>query len=335
MFDCNKAWETYCDGDEVEFDDTVAAPHQNSVEFPKCSKLYISTTTKISHLSGPINLETCFWNIPIISYTSENEGVVKKQIKYTFKNPDEVPDVENRLQTYPYYMMQQISYVDNKTKMIYKDIRKINVGIAKKDVTSGRSKLKSAFYNCFVLIIRVFEEEVQEYKEAHVKVFNTGKLELPGIKSFASHIKILNVFVEILNRSCGLNLHYMPEHETVLINSNFKCGYFINREKLTELLKSKYNIETSYDPCSYPGIMSKVKVVNTVKKLSFMIFRTGSVLIVGRCRESVIFDLYDKLKQIFEDEYCNISVCESEQVVRPKVVKNTKRKYIKVLLSNG
>jgi hypothetical protein len=30
--------------------------------------------------------------------------------------------------------------------------------------------------------------------------------------------------------------------ETVLINSNFRCGYYINREKLYNLLKYKYKI---------------------------------------------------------------------------------------------
>ena len=264
------------------------------------------------------------------------EGVVNKQMKFTFKTPDEVPDVQNRLQKYAYHMIQQISFVDNKTKRIYKDIRKINIGISKKDVTSGRSKLKSAFYNCFVLILRIYDEGEQAYKEAHVKVFNTGKIELPGIKSHESHIKILDMFVDTLNRSCGLKLTYLKKHETVLINSNFKCGYYLNREKLAELLKSKYNIETSYDPCSYPGIMSKIKVEDMKKKLSFMIFRTGSVLIVGRCQESTIADVYNKLKQIFEDEYCNIGVFDfdSELVVRPKVLKKTKRKYIHVLTSN-
>ena len=37
-------------------------------------------------------------------------------------------------------------------------------------------------YNCFVVILRI-SIGVDLYKEFHVKVFNTGKLELPGIRS--------------------------------------------------------------------------------------------------------------------------------------------------------
>ena len=53
-------------------------------------------------------------------------------------------------------------------------------------------------------------------------------------------------------------LEYVPDAtHTVLINSNFNCGFYINRELLFDILKSKYNIQCIYDPCSYPGIQCK------------------------------------------------------------------------------
>ena len=93
------------------------------------------------------------------------------------------------------------------------------------------------------------------------------------------------------------NVEFSEVIETVLINSNFNCGYCINRDKLATLLKDKYNLSTSYDPCSYPGIMCKYYYNNNKEEqtgvepldtknhyiVSFMIFRTGSILIVGKC----------------------------------------------------
>ena len=38
---------------------------------------------------------------------------------------------------------------------------------------------------------------------------------------------------------------------TVLVNSNFNCGFYINRDKLADILKTKYNIHVYYDSCSY------------------------------------------------------------------------------------
>ena len=106
--------------------------------------------------------------------------------------------------------------------------------------------------------------------------------------------------------------------ETVLINSNFTCNFYINRTKLYQLLKFNYNIHTLYDPCSYPGIQCKFfynedkeyqngvcecsekkcslnkknKKNNKCKIVSFMIFRTGSILIVGNCDEYILNDIY-------------------------------------------
>ena len=67
------------------------------------------------------------------------------------------------------------------------------------------------------------------YKEIHVKVFNTGKLEIPGIQSNIFLYKALDKLITILQPFCENTLFYnTTEIETVLINSNFSCNYYIN-----------------------------------------------------------------------------------------------------------
>jgi TATA-box binding protein (TBP) (component of TFIID and TFIIIB) len=230
--------------------------------------------------------------------------------------------------------------VNNVDKKIYKDVRKINVGVCDKDVKSMRSKKKSAFYNCFVLIIRVrcpiaSTTGQDVFKEAHVKVFNTGKLELPGIKDPHSHIYILNLLIKLFQKHCNMDkLSFKNEHETVLINSNFTCGYCLDREKFAHILQKKYNIETTYDPCSYPGIMSKIPLDTSGLKVSFMVFRTGSVLIVGKCSEEEIHRLYADLCQKFRDEYDAIHIENHNEPncsqPRGKTKNVTRKKYISI-----
>lgn len=343
-FNCNDEWESYC-SDTFELTAHEVANYHSSevndtlITFPKCSQIYISTTTKISYLSTSIDIFDVFWNIPIIPYTTLQAGVIKKQIKYSFKNKEEFKPVDNMLKKYQIYNVQQIAYVNNPDKNIYKDTRKINIGLCDKDITSLRSKKKSAFYNCFVLIIRIFDNEQDKYKEAHVKVFNTGKLELPGIKSKKYHMLVLNTLVDILNKNCNSNISFLDKHETVLINSNFTCGYCLNREKLSSILRNKYNIETSYDPCSYPGIMSKLYLNNSSNKISFMIFRTGSVLIVGKCGEDDIYEVYKKLKNIFKDEFKSIVVDNNDDegvVIENKKGRNKAlKKYKTIIKTDG
>ena len=164
------------------------------------------------------------------------------------------------------------------------------------------------------------------FKEFHVKVFNTGKLEIPGVQSEPVFEMILNQVLETLQPHVVEPLGYKDNtNETVLINSNFNCGFFVNREVLYDILKFKYNIQAIYDPCSYPGIQCKFyynpdvglqngcqiseenkHLYTNVKEVSFMIFRTGSVLIVGRCDENVLMVIYEFLKIVLINEYKNI-----------------------------
>ena len=71
---------------------------------------------------------------------------------------------------------------------------------------SYRSKKKSAFYNCFVLILRMKVDST--FKEVHVKVFNTGKLEIPGIQNDAVFEKVLDLVIETLQPNLSEKLCY-------------------------------------------------------------------------------------------------------------------------------
>lgn len=348
LLDCDDAWDQFLDDnydEEVEIEETEDI---DVAIIPKCSEIYISTKTKIAYLNKSINLKETFWKIPVLDYSKPENGVIKKQIKYSFQDVNEVNNIEEKLKKEVIVEQQQIQKINNpEGKVKFKDIRKISVGTCKKDILSYRSKKKSAFYNCFVLILRIFYDD--EYKECHVKVFNTGKLELPGIQSKESLQLILRTLVKILNDSCGLDIgvNENQKSETVLINSNFTCNYFIDREKLVDILKQKYHLNTTYDPCSYPGIMSKFyydtekniqdgtepaqelkkKFKKRFKEVSFMIFRTGSVLIVGKCESEELMKIYEYLKKVLHDEYINVrQVVNAPKKIQKKAVKRKVRR---------
>ena len=292
---------------------------------PKATNIYISTKTKIAYLNTMIDLKKIFWDIPIIPYSKASNGVIKKQMKFNSTEKEEVDFIQDKIKDEPYFEENVIIHIDNPSGRIkFKDIRKVSIGISKKDILSYRCKKKSAFYNCFVVILRMKIE--QTFKEFHVKVFNTGKLEIPGVQNETIFQLILDEVIKTLQPYVSPGLGYKPDtNETVLINSNFNCGFFINREALNDILKYKYNIQAMYDPCSYPGIQCKFyynpdvgiqngcqiseenkKLYKNIKEVSFMIFRTGSVLIVGKCDENVLIIIYEFLKIILNNEYSNI-----------------------------
>jgi len=320
-------------------------------EAPKATNIYISTKTKISYLNTPINLSKIFWDIPVINYYIPKNGVVKKQMKFNSTTQNELDLIQENLKDQTYVEENVLTHIDNPSGRIkFKDIRKISIGISKKDIMSYRCKKRSAFYNCFVIILRIKIDST--FKEFHVKVFNTGKLEIPGIQNDTTFKLILAEVIKTLQPHIETTLSYKPNTDmTVLINSNFNCGFFINREVLYDILKFKYNIQAIYDPCSYPGIQCKfyynpdVGIQNgcqiseenkhlykNIKQVSFMIFRTGSVLIVGKCDENVLMTIYEFLKIILNNEFKNInqkiSASEMSSIVSKDKSKKVRRKTI-------
>lgn len=292
---------------------------------PKATDIYISTKTKIAYLNNLISLKDVFWQIPLIPYAKPCNGVIKKQMKFNSTMQEELDFIQTKLKKETYFEENIITHIDNPDGRIkFKDIRKVSIGISKKDIMSYRCKKKSAFYNCFVLILRMKVNQI--FKEFHVKVFNTGKLEIPGVQSEPIFEMILKQVIETLQPYIDLPLGYKENStETVLINSNFNCRFYINREALYEKLKFKYNLQSIYDPCSYPGIQCKfyynpdiefqngcqisaenINLYKNITTVSFMIFRTGSVLIVGKCDEHVLITIYEFLKIILINEHKNI-----------------------------
>jgi hypothetical protein len=194
------------------------------------------------------------------------------------------------------------------------------------------------------------------FKEFHVKVFNTGKLEIPGVQCEMVFGLLMQQILDTLQPFVEIKLAYKDNsNETVLINSNFNCGFYINREILYDILKSKYNIQAIYDPCSYPGIQCKFyynpdigiqsgsqiteenkHIYKNIKEVSFMIFRTGSVLIVGRCDEDILMIIYNFLKVILLNEYKNI--CQKHIKVADEnknKIKKVRRKNILIEVQNA
>lgn len=324
---------------------------------PKCDDLYISTKTKVLFLNQEIDINRIFWNIPIIEYWKPISGVIKKQMKIISKTPEEYDEIQKRLRNVSYYTENIIKQINNPDarRIKFKDERKITIGLSKKDIINSRGKIKNAFYNCFAMILRFECEGV--FKEIHVKVFNTGKLEIPGILNSGLLDIVKIMILEILQPNLDKEIEFIEneDNDNVLINSNFNCGFFINRDKLYAILRSeKYGIETAYEPCSYPGVKCKFYFNNDIgldeinqngkiliedrtmkmnelienkkyTEVSFMIFRTGSCLIVGNCSEKILRFIYSFIKKILENEYKNIYVENELQVIKNKNVKLRKK----------
>ena len=331
-------------------------------------ELIISTKTKVLFLNQPVDIHTLFWEIPVIDYWLPKTGVLKKQIKVVSKTPEELAAYQARLEGVRYYKQNIIKQINNPTarSIKFKDERKITVGLSRKDIVSYRGKVKNAFYNCFALIVRFWDDTASGsgtgseggiFREVHIKVFNTGKMEIPGIVHYRVLEKVKELVLDILRPHLSIPVMFVENsHEDhVLINSNFNCGFFVNRERIHAILSGeKYEIESSYDPCSYPGVkckfyynhdwgfdrtrqngrivasdrnlkMSELTDNKKYTEVSFMIFRTGSGLIVGNCTEKVLRFIFEFIKDILIAEYDHICILSENPVVKNKRPRLRKR----------
>lgn len=331
----DEAWDKFINfgitEDNIE-EPIISRDTLNSNEIPDSTPIFISTKTKIIYLNVSIDLKDLFWKLPMINYDTLDEGIIKKEFRFNFVSKEEVTEFEENIQIMNNNNVKNLNVVvlnqiNNPTGRVkFKDIRKVDIGICKNDLIKNKNKnnknekkTKNAFYNSFVIIYRIFIDD--KYKEFHIKMFNTGKIEIPGIQTESSVDLIMQKLIGILNPYYNEPI-YENERTTILINSNFSCNYYINREKLFNILKTKYEIGGNYDPCSYPGILCKYKIGN--KKVSFMIFRTGSVLIVGKCNDDDVNCIYQYLIKLFKDEYNEI--CELNSIILPKKIKKKVKK---------
>lgn len=338
-----------------EFDNDKIESIETNV--PICQDLYISTKTKVLFLNQAIDIQNIFWNIPIIEYWKPEKGVVKKQMKIVSKTKEEYEEYCKRLDGIKYYTENIIKQINNENarRNKFKDERKITIGMSKKDIMNCRGKVKNAFYNCFAMIVRFSYESA--FREIHIKVFNTGKLEIPGILNQKLLDIVKEMILDIIQPYLVSTLDFIENNsdDNVLINSNFNCGYYINREKLQAILRSDtYKIECAYDPCSYPGVKCKYYFNNELgfdseiqngqilpedramkmselddnkkyTEVSFMVFRTGSCLIVGNCSERILKFIFEFIRTILTVEYPHINVANEDLCTKVKKTKLRKK----------
>lgn len=347
MSDLDNEWLEFADNEDCEDNDISSCENESKTQIvaPEPSDIYISTKTEIAFLNiTDINLYRAFWKIPLINYDSPEVGIIKKQMKFISNNKEDFDGVRANLEKYDSNYVDEMLISKMKAEIgdtKFKDVRKISIGISKKDMLTNRTKKKGAFYNCFVIILRVFEQV--KFKEYHIKIFNTGKIELPGIQKSTSMALIKETLEKhlfpIFTEYQEINfterkLKEVGKNQSILINSNFDCNFYLDRQKLFTILKYDYNLNTIYDPCTYPGVRCYFYYGDKItdgkqqnpddKTISFMIFRTGSVLIVGKCSEDELLQIYNFIKKLLKNEFFKIyseNFVEKKKTNQEKVTK--------------
>ena len=130
---------------------------------PKCGDIYISTKTKITYLNlKDIDVAELFWAIPIMPYTTEANGIIKKQVKITCETIEKYEEVMKKASGVTNVQINRIMKKNKKSVVLSNEetieqgssqinkknkyVCKMNVGMSNKDVLSHRVNILINFY---------------------------------------------------------------------------------------------------------------------------------------------------------------------------------------------
>ena len=127
-------------------------------------------------------------------------------------------------------------------------------------------------------------------KPVHVKVFESGAVQMAGLKAMQDGPRILAFLAEAFGPFCEGKALLGVEYRTTMINSTFALGRGLSLYKFFQNCAGQGH-DVAYDPCIYPGVKLRVLEKSddpSSHKALCAVFQTGSVVITGaRCMEHV------------------------------------------------
>jgi len=269
----------------------------------KISTVRISTMTVLCDLGIQINLDSFYENIK------------------TYHNIEKD------------YKIVSLEYMQNPAKGTLK--------IKKKKQSQANSKLvkrRKSFYNQATIIMDYI-------KSINLKLFRNGSIHITGIIDVEQGKRAVEFLCDEIKTiyekdptitNDDINKLGLANWDIVMINSDFSCNFKIRREKLYEILDSKYNLVVNYESDNYPGVKTsfywnvrdssksgicKCKIGKTCsgkgrgtldegdscRKITISIFQSGKIIITGARDKSQIDDAYKFITNIFREYFHSVA----------------------------
>lgn len=323
----------------------VAPPMDADALRARITPLHISTQTKSLYINTDIDIYELYESIQVNDYSAPIAGVIKKQIILEARTFTEATQLHTKL------LQQQADssiYMNIQTPAAFRSAHPpekfgykfhVSVGFARKNF---KKQSAGAFSHCVALTMRIYY--LQAFHDTHVKIFNTGKIEIPG-KFTLDFIRIVKEQITLLlMEMLHINVHQYINEPVSFTNSNFGLPIRLNLEKLYQVLVHTYKLNTTLDLCKFHGVKSafyyntqrgeteqtgvidesdahlsaqKIKQLKHKYMLVYFIcYNTGKCLITGKCSEIVLRCLYRFFVNLFVTHYAQFhdGIAEEERI---------------------
>jgi hypothetical protein len=315
--------------------------------------LVIRTRTRSFFLPTRIeDYEQMFWHVPVMPYERPSEGVVAKQMRLWLSTPEDESAYATQLRQQQHPDMHVCETRDGPHRFV-------QVGIYGKQLRVHSRRERKAFAYCFVVYLRW--RCGAQFRETHVKLFNTGQIDIPGMDMELTDTRVLHLLwrhVFAPHAACTPTHPRLirgfappPTQRHMLLNSSFHMGFHIHIEALRAALvldvhallfhdtrmtiRCKYVIDAANDQLTtlsaddqwmrLSGRFDSAKY----HVVSCRVFWTGSVLISGACPEPHLTRVAHHLHRFLQTHRQRIAM-PTESVHRkkpPKVLHEHKSKY--------
>lgn len=233
------------------------------------------------------------------------------------------------------------------------------------------SKANNNFYNSICISVNI-----RENKNINLMIFTNGRITCTGSKNDDDGLVAVNHLItqmvknpEIFENPENASIAKVVNYDIVMINSNFSIGFLINNHKLYDILitqRNIYNLFSSYEPRTYQGvkiffmwnsnqiipngicICPKKKCKFSAKKkngngngdcrrISVAVFGTGKILIAGAKNNTQLYDTYNYIIKILQENYINIvqyNIEDKKRIIKINIIKKSKKEKLLTLSSN-
>lgn len=168
-------------------------------------------------------------------------------------------------------------------------------------------KQKKSFYNQITL--EIYSKFKKKKKPINIKIFRNGSLQMTGCVCSEDCKFALQILCEEFKKIRGIysiqqkkiipikfvkNIELLDPMNVsnikiVMINSNFKIGFEINRMELYRIFILD-RIECSYEPCVHACVNIKYNCDNAI--ISIFVFESGAIIITGAKNKNHIVSAY-------------------------------------------
>lgn len=187
----------------------------------------LSTMTACGNLGGNVNVHTLIDKVDVIPYWQLSDGILR---------------------------VEGYSREDS-TKWIHR-------GICRKYLIR-KNPGKGPFKNAATFYIRIYDAEMDEYKEPSVKVFHNGGFQITGVRTPEQMKYAVGILIEAIQRTEGGFIEEgapFPERafqEVCMMNADVRTGYTLSRSAIQRLLSSISDLRSTYESTAYQGVNIK------------------------------------------------------------------------------